>query len=142
MGTKKIVPLRPVQPKGPTGTLNKPLTLADIAIAWEAPGYTSGTTRTRYVDGPTLAMLVAQLAYRCPSPSGYGLEPQMVGTYLRGLSYIVFPDAGTPTEDVEKDVRFTVSEFLENAAALLHAEHTDATRYRVHVGPIPEEWKQ
>jgi hypothetical protein len=64
----------------------------------------------------------------------------MVPSYLRGLSYLVFPDAGAPHEDHDKDIRFTVSEFLENAAALLNAETASPQDYRVRIGPIPEEW--
>jgi hypothetical protein len=139
MGTKKIVPLRPARKEGRQVT-PKPLTLADIAITW-TEGQSTWETR-HYVTGQTLVRAVRYLRRRHPNTQGHNPlgEQMLVPTYLRGLSYIMFPDAGTPTEDVEKDVRFTLSEYLEHLGALLSSEGGEATEYQIHVGPIPAEW--
>jgi hypothetical protein len=133
---RKIVALRPRQTKGSVEPSKKPLTLEDIAVTW-----TAGDA-IHYVTGKTLARLICQLHYRSPNPAGHDTvgEAMMVPTYLRGLSYLVYPDAGDPSEDLDNDIRFTLSEFLDNAAALLKAEGADPKEYRLHVGPIPEEW--
>lgn len=136
---KKIVALRPRQKEGSEGA-PKPLTLADIAITW-TEGTNTWETR-HYVTGQTLVQAVRYLRDRHPNTQGHDPlgEQMMVPTYLRGLSYIMFPDAGTPTENVEKDVRFTLSEYLEHLGALLSSDGGEATKYQIHVGPIPEEW--
>jgi hypothetical protein len=138
---RKIVPLRPARKEGRREATHPPLTLADIAITW-----TEGTGKweTRHhVAGKTLARLVQYLRYRHPNSTGhdsFGSDVGLMPTQLRGLSYVVFPDAGAPSEDLEKDVRFTLSEYLDDLAARLNAEHAEANKFQVHVGPIPEEW--
>jgi hypothetical protein len=52
----------------------------------------------------------------------------------------VFPDAGAPSEDLEKDVRYTLSAYLDDLAARMHADGAEPAKYAVHVGPIPAEW--
>lgn len=120
----------------------KPLTLADIAITW-----TRGSDKwaqRHYVTGQTLARAVEYLYHRSPSSVGHDPlgEEQLVPSYLRGFSYLVFPDAGNPSEDLDKDVRFTASELLEHFAALLNSADARPADFQVHVGPIPEEWKK
>jgi hypothetical protein len=141
MGTRKIVPLRPRQAKGSTDA-PKPLTLADIAITWTEG---QGTWATRhYVSGASLARAVRYLRHRHPNtighdPLGGGVE--LVPTQLRGLAYVVFPDAGSPSEQLESDVRYTLSEYLDDLAARMRAaDSAEPAKYAVHVGPIPAEW--
>ena len=138
---RKIVPLRPAQKEGPKHP-PKPLTLADIAITW-TEGMGAWETR-HYVSGASLARAVLYLRYRHPHTMGHDSLNGDVGpipSYLRGLSYVVFPDAGAPSEDREKDVRYTLSEYLDDLAARMNAaEGREPARYAVHVGPIPEEW--
>jgi hypothetical protein len=136
---KKVVAIRSRQKEGQAAA-SKPLTLADVAITW-----TEGTSTwetCHYVTGKTLVQAVRYLRDRHPNTAGH--DPvggqAMVPTYLRGLSYIMFPDAGTPTEEVEKDARFTLSEYLEHLSALLSSEGGEATKYEIHVGPVPAEW--
>jgi hypothetical protein len=140
MGTRKIVPLRPRQKEGCQVT-PKPLTLADIAITWTEG---TGSYETRHhVTGTTLARLVLYLRYRNPNSIGHdplGGDVGLVPTQLRGLAYVVFPDAGAPSEDLEKDVRYTLSEYLDDLAARMHAAGgAEPAKYAVHVGPIPAE---
>jgi hypothetical protein len=136
MGTRKIVPLRPAQKEGSTEGTQKTLTLADIAITW-TEGMSTWETR-HYVSGASRARAVRYLRHRHPHTSGH--DPP-IPSYLRGLAYVVFPDAGAPSEDLEKDVRYTLSEYLDDLAARMHAaDSAEPTKYAVHVGPIPAEW--
>jgi hypothetical protein len=141
MGTRKIVPLRPQQKEGRQVT-PKPLTLADIAITW-TEGTNTWETR-HYVTGESLARAVLYLRHRHPNTIGHDPLNGDVGpvpSYLRGLAYVMFPDAGAPSEDLEKDVRYTLSEYLDDLAARMNAaDSAEPTKYAVHVGPIPEEW--
>jgi len=121
-----------------------PLTLADITIAWEE-GSRGPKPRTHYVTGETLARLVHTLRLRNPYTAGHDPlagEGLRVPIMLRGLSHLVFPDPGAPVEDLDKDVRFTVSELLHDLGAVAAVEQTTTVPkdYRVHVGPIPAEW--
>ena len=138
---RKIVPLRPRQKEGSKET-PAPLTLADIAITW-TEGMSTWETR-HYVSGASLARAVLYLRHRHPHTSGHDPLNGDVGpipSYLRGLAYVVFPDAGAPSEDLEKDVRYTLSEYLDDLAARMHAaDSAEPAKYAVHVGPIPEEW--
>jgi hypothetical protein len=138
---RKIVPLRPRQKKDSPGAPN-PLTLADIAITW-TEGMATWETR-HYVTGESLARLVLYLRHRHPHSMGHdplGGDVGPVPSYLRGLSYIVFPDAGAPSEEREKDVRYTLSEYLDDLAARMQAaDRAEPATYAVHVGPIPAEW--
>ncbi len=138
---KKIVSIRSRQKEGPAGA-PKPLTLADIAITWTEG---KGAWETRHhVTGKPLARLVLYLRHRHPNTSGHdplGGDAGLVPTQLRGLSYVVYPDAGRPSEDLENDVRYTLSEYLDDLAARMHAaEGAEPATYGVHVGPIPAEW--
>jgi hypothetical protein len=141
MGTRKIVPLRPRQKKDSPGA-TKPLTLADIAITW-TEGMGARETR-HYVSGATLARAVLYLRHRHPHTSGHdplGGDAGPITSYLRGLAYVMFPDAGAPSEDLEKDVRYTLSEYLDDLAARMNAaDGAEPAKYAVHVGPIPAEW--
>ena len=141
MGTWEIVPLRPRQKKDSPGA-PKPLTLADIAITW-TEGQSTWATR-HYVTGASLARAVRYLRHRHPHTIGHdslGGDVGPVPSYLRGLAYIVFPDAGAPSEDLEKDVRYTLSEYLDDLAARMRAaDGAELAKYTVHVGPIPAEW--
>jgi hypothetical protein len=145
---RKIVPLRPRQKKDSPGAPT-PLTLADIAITW-TEGQSTWATR-HYVTGASLARAVLYLRHRHPhtiehdphtiehDPLGGDVGP--VPSYLRGLSYIVFPDAGAPSEDLEKEVRYTLSEYLDDLAARMRAaDSAEPAKCIVHVGPIPAEW--
>jgi hypothetical protein len=136
---RKIVPLRPTR-KEASKAAPKPLSLADIAITW-TEGKSTWETR-HYVSGESLARAVRYLRHRHPNTSGHdplnGDGP--VPSYLRGLSYVVFPDAGAPSEDLEKDVRYTLSAYLDDLAARMRAEGAEPAKYAVHVGPIPAEW--
>jgi len=138
---RKIVPLRPRQKEGHQAA-PKPLSLADIAITW-TEGMGAWETR-HYVSGASLARAVLYLRHRHPHTTGHDPLNGDVGpipSYLRGLSYIVFPDAGAPSEDLEKDVRYTLSEYLDDLAARMHAaDGTEPAKYAVHVGRIPAEW--
>jgi len=127
-----------------TPTPKAPLTLADIAVAWTEGGY-SGKPRTHFVTGATLAKLVHVLRHKNPYTAGHdplGGEGMRVPLMLRGLSYLVFPDPGDPNEDLDKDVRFTLSELLSDLGAVATVEQTTTKPgdYRVHLGPIPAEW--
>ena len=138
---RKIVPLRPRQKEG-SKDAPKPLTLADIAITWTEG---MGTWETRhYVTGESLARAVLYLRHRHPHTIGHDLLGGDVGpvpSYLRGLAYVMFPDAGAPSEDREKDVRYTLSEYLDDLAARMNAaDSAEPAKYAVHVGPIPAEW--
>jgi len=141
MDTKKVSP-KAAQQKGGAKERPKSLTLADVAITW-----TEGSG-THYVTGATVARLVCTTRHRHPHTAGHAPYDD-AGTLpikLRGLSYLVFPDAGAPPEDLDKDVRFMLSELLHDAAATVETEQLTrpdlATEYRIHVGPIPEEWKK
>ena len=141
MGTRKIVPLRPRQKEGSKDTTPTPLTLADIAITW-TEGKGSWETR-HYVSGASLARAVLYLRHRHPHTLGHDPLNGDVGPIpsdLRGLAYAMFPDAGAPSEDLEKDVRYTLSEYLDDLAARMNADNAQPVKYAVHVGPIPEEW--
>jgi hypothetical protein len=141
MATKSVPrPTRKTKgaPKAPA------LTLADIAIAWEE-GSRGPHPRTHYVTGATLARLVHTLRHRNPYTAGHDAlagDAWRVPMMLRGLSYLVFPDPGAPVEDLDKDVRFTLSELLSDlgAVATIELTTTEPKNYRVHVGPIPAEW--
>jgi hypothetical protein len=139
--SKKVVSLRPARKEGAKDT-PKPLTLADIAITW-TEGQSTWETR-HYVTGQTLARLVRYLRYRNPNSIGHdplGGDVGLVPTQLRGLAYVVFPDAGSPTEQLENDVRYTLSEYLDDLAARINAaDGAEPAKYAVHVGPIPAEW--
>jgi hypothetical protein len=137
----QIVPLKAAnRKKGGATPRPKSLTLADIAITW-----TEGED-VHYVTGKTVARLVCVARQKYPFTAGHDPESgtERLPMVLRGLSYLVFPDPGTPHEDREKDVRFTVSELLDDAAAVVYADQLtrpeSPTEYRIHVGPIPEEW--
>ena len=138
---KKIVPLRPRQKEGSKGA-PKPLTLADIAITW-TEGMGAWEVR-HYVSGASLARAVLYLRHRHPHTIGHDPRNGDVGpipSYLRGLGYVIFPDAGAPSEDLEKDVRYTLSEYLDDLAARKQAaDFAEPAKYAVHVGPIPAEW--
>ena len=142
MGTKKIVPLRPDQPKGPAGGPEKPLTLADITIAWGPPD------RTSYITGATVAKLIGAASSKHRYAEGH--DPKCgtlrLGPLLRGLGGWVFPDAGDPHPDLEGDMRFFLSEFLSDVAAEIEGEGLSSDRapsiFTVHVGPPRKEWKQ
>ena len=91
---KRIVALRPQQKEGSKGT-PKPLTLADIAITW-TEGLSTWESR-HYVSGASLARAVLYLRHRHPNTSGHDPLNGDVGpipSYLRGLAYVMFPDAG------------------------------------------------
>ena len=141
---RKIVPLRPGQQETTSEAQKPPLTLADVAIAWEE-GAGSSKGRTHFVTGKTLVRLIYMLRHRNPWTAGHDPiadESMRVPMFLRGLSYLVFPDPGTPNEDLDKDVRFTLSELLFDLSTAVVAGDglPEAQKYRVHVGPIPEEW--
>jgi hypothetical protein len=99
--SKKVVALRPRQKKGSTDA-PKSLTLADIAITW-TEGKSTRETR-HYVTGQTLVQAIRYLRDRHPNTQGHDPlgEQAMVPTYLRGLSYIMFPDAARPRKRSRK----------------------------------------
>ncbi len=137
----KIVALRPAQKKS-SKDAPTPLTLADIAITW-TEGMSTWETR-HYVTGASLARAVLYLRHRHPNTNGHDPLNGDIGpvpSYLRGLSYVMFPDAGAPSEECEKDVRYTLSEYLDDLAARMNAAASaEPAKYAVHVGPIPDEW--
>ena len=95
------------------------------------------------MTGASLARAVLYLRHRHPNTLGHDPLNGDIGpvpSYLRGLSYVMFPDAGAPSEDLEKDVRYTLSEYLDDLAARMNAEDAEPAKYAVHVGPIPAEW--
>jgi hypothetical protein len=140
---KKIVPLRPAR-KEADQVAPKPLTLPDSAITW-TEGQSTWETR-HYVTGASLARAVLYLRHRHPNTLGHdplGGDVGPVPSYLRGLSYVMFPDAGAPSEEREKDVRYTLSEYLDDLAARMNAaDSAEPAKYAVHEGPIPAEWTQ
>ena len=143
MAKARVSP-RPARKKDAAKTTPAPLTLDKIAIAWEE-GSRGPTPRMHYVTGATLARLVHTLRHRNPYVAGHDPlagEAWRAPMMLRGLSYLVFPDPGAPVEDLDKDVRFTLSELLSDlgADATVAQTTTEPKSYRVHVGPIPAEW--
>ena len=143
MAKTRVSP-KPARKKDAAKTTPPPLTLDKIAIAWEE-GSQGPRPRTHYVTGATLARLVHTIRHRNPYVAGHDAlagDAWRTPMMLRGLSYLVFPDPGTPHEDLDKDVRFTLSELLSDLGAVATIEQTttEAKEYRVHVGPIPAEW--
>jgi hypothetical protein len=125
---KKTVPLRPVQPEG--------LTLADIAVSWTER--TANGEQTRMVTGRQLAHLLTVAAEDTPADAALGHQEQATERWsykLRGLSYLVFPDAGRSVH--EDDARAFMSDVLQRAAAEIAADALDSEtwprRYRVEI---------
>jgi hypothetical protein len=124
---KKTVPLKPVRPEG--------LTLADITVTW-TERQPDGSERVRTVTGRQLAHMLTAAAEGTPADEALGEREQATERWsykLRGLSYLVFPDAGRSVH--EDDARALVSDMLERAAAEIAADALDsetwAKRYRV-----------
>ena len=139
MGTRKIIPLRPGQPKGPVEP-QKPLTLADITIYW------GPDDRTKYVTGATVAKLIGAVSSKHKYIKGHDplCGTLRMGPMLRGLGGWVFPDAGTPHEELESDMRFFLSELLSDMASEIEGEALSSEKasdiFSIHIGPPRKEW--
>ena len=102
--------------KGNTRAARRPkgLTLADVTVTWQ------DGDKTRSVSGDQLAGLLTA-AERIPSDHAISHDQAGQWIYrLRGLSALVFPDAGTSI--YEGDARGFVSDMLETAAACIAAD--------------------
>jgi hypothetical protein len=114
--------------------------LADITIYW------GPDDRTKYVTGATLAKLIGAVSSKHRYITGHDAKcgTLRMGPMLRGLGGWVFPDAGSPAEELESDMRFFLSEFLSDMAAELESEAMSSENaagiFRVHVGPPRKEW--
>lgn len=127
MDEDNVTPIRP-EPEG--------LTLADITVTWK------DGDQVRTLTGRQIAHLITVAAVDSPEDSSIGCGADATGqwTYkLRGLSYLVFPDAGVPVH--EDDARAFVSSLLQQAAAEIAADALNyedrPKRFRVVVAPAP-----
>src|SRR5687768_2976429 len=102
----------------PEPTAPKPLTLADVTITWT---YGNKGDETRTITGRQLSQMIFTEAEKFPTDSSFG-DTTLTGAWvykLRGLSALVFPDAGTSIH--EGDARAFVSDVLDDAAAEIWA---------------------
>jgi hypothetical protein len=115
-----------------------PLTLADVTVTWKGRDEL-GREVERTATGRQLAHLLGTVAERFPcSDASFGSQADNTGQWiykLRGLSYLVFPDAGVSIH--ENDARALVSDVLAQAAAEIAADQLVdeewPARYTVHV---------
>ena len=95
--------------------------LADVAITWKGADGIS-----RIVPGVAVARLADFYARRYPLEGFAGidkLDQSLRGLpMLRGLSAVMFPDAGAPPAETLADARFFVSEALGDLAANLESD--------------------
>jgi hypothetical protein len=123
---------------------DKPLTLADISITWPALGEALGEDQeltprnSRTISGQDLAVLLKRTWF-----FGELDEPGLWACRLRGLSALVYPDAGIPRD--EADGRALLSDLMRFAALAVEAEMIDAAKlaslFRITVQaktPAPE----
>lgn len=104
----------------PTRPEAKGLTLADISVTWAER---AGITRT--ITGRQIAQLITAAAHDIPADAQIGnFEAGMVGYRLRGLSALVFPDAGPSI--YESDSRAFVADVLQQWAAEIEADALDS----------------
>jgi hypothetical protein len=113
--------VRPIRPEA------KGLTLADISVTWE---HREGECRvTRTITGRQIAQLITAAAHQSHNDQTLGTAGAAGWwTYqLRGLSALVFPDAGVSVH--EADARATLSNILHRASAELEAELLDSEEW-------------
>ena len=98
-----------------------PLTLAHVTIRWKEGA------RTVECSGATLAQLLTYHRARNPYSDAVRFDGESVRAVasLRGLSGLLFADAGAPHGDLERDQRFFVSETLAELAATVDADTCD-----------------
>lgn len=113
------------------------LTLADVVVTWKVGD------KERRITGRQLAHLIAAAAERTPADDTLGHQSHATGRWsykLRGLAYLVFPDAGVPIH--ADDARAFVSDLLEEVAADILADELDspdrASNFRIQVVTDPE----
>jgi hypothetical protein len=96
-------------------------TLADVAITWKGA---DGGVRT--VPGAAIARMADFYARRYPVEGFIGidkLDESLRGfPMLRGLSALMFPDAGAPIAEIDADRRFFLSEALSDLAATMESD--------------------
>ena len=124
-----------------TGSTMKPapkrLTLADVTVTWTDRQL--GVERS--ADGAVLAWLLRRAAHLTGGVKLHALDvvqgtgPQL----LRGMGSVLYPDAGSPVNDIDADRRYFLSWVVEELAAqqhadLLHAGTDRASVFTVTVG--------
>ncbi len=105
MSKTRVAPARPTP---------KALTLADVTITWK-----DDTGHERRLPGRDLAALIRRQLFFAQNAS----EPPLWQCRLRGLSALMFPEAGISI--YEEDGRALVADLLADAAAGVAAEQMD-----------------